>query len=191
MAIVRIVRMIRKKPDLPETFKNTIERLLNDNSHGVIISDMNAVICMLEHDRRFVSGWSQFSVPFTKVLKNLSNSRGSREFNSGVFNDPDMLMKTMEAVSHRGKPKEELDGVLQSIISSTDTRRHTGRAVLYRAVDTVVCVSRNASLRGLALNQVGGSLLMRDANVLYSALASFVRVLYWEQSMMDDKSREC
>jgi hypothetical protein len=180
-----IVRIVRKNPDLTETFKNTVQRLLNHNSHGVIISGMNAVICMLEMDSRLMSAWSQFSVPFTKILKNLSNSRGSREFNYGVFNDPYMLMKTMRALSLLGKASDELDGILQSIISSTETRRNTGRAVLYEAVDTVVCVSGKASLRGLAFNQVGRLLSMRDPNVLYSALSSFARVLYREQSMIN------
>jgi hypothetical protein len=180
-----IVRIVRKNPDLTETFKNTVQRLLNHNSHGVIISGMNAVICMLEADGRLLSAWSQFSIPFTKILKNLSNSRGSREFNYGVFNDPYMLMKTMRALSLLGQGSDELDGILQSIISSTETRRNTGRAVLYQAVDTVVCVSGKASLRGLAFNQVGRLLSMRDPNVLYSALSSFARVLYREQSMIN------
>jgi hypothetical protein len=180
-----IVRIVRKNPDLTETFKNTVQRLLNHNSHGVIISGMNAVICLLEKDSRLQTAWSQFAVPFTKILKNLSNSRGSREFNYGIFNDPYMLMKTMKALAILGKPNEELDGILQSIISSTETRRNTGRAVLYEAVDTVVCVSNKASLRGLAFNQVGRLLSMRDPNILYSALSSFARVLYREQSMIN------
>jgi hypothetical protein len=180
-----IVRIVRKNPDLTETFKNTVQRLLNHNSHGVIISGMNAVICMLETDSRLMSAWSQFTIPFTKILKNLSNSRSSREFNYGVFNDPYMLMKTMRALSLLGKPSDELDNILQSIISSTETRRNTGRAVLYRAVDTVVCVSGKASLRGLAFNRVGRLLSMRDPNILYSALSSFARVLYREQSMIN------
>jgi hypothetical protein len=108
-----IVRIVRKNPDLTETFKNSVQRLLNHNSHGVIISGMNAVICMLDKDPRFLNAWSQFSVPFTKILKNLSNARGSREFNYGVFNDPYMLMKTMRALALLAKPNDELDSILQ------------------------------------------------------------------------------
>ena len=33
-----IVRIVRKNPDLTDSFKNTVQRLLNQNSHGVIIS---------------------------------------------------------------------------------------------------------------------------------------------------------
>lgn len=180
-----IVRIVRKNPDLTDSFKNTVQRLLNQNSHGVIISGMNLVIAMIENEPKLVQTWSQFSIPFTKILKNLSNSRGSREFNYGLFNDPMMLIKTLSALALLKKGSEELDGILQSIISSAETRRNTGRAVLYQALDTIVTVSTKPSLRGLAFNQVGRLLSMRDPNVLYSALSSFARVLNLEKSMIN------
>lgn len=180
-----IVRIVRKNPDLTDSFKNTVQRLLNQNSHGVIISGMNLVIAMIENEPKLVQTWSQFSIPFTKILKNLSNSRGSREFNYGLFNDPMMLIKTLQALALLRKGSDELDGILQSIISSAETRRNTGRAVLYQALDTIVTVSTKPSLRGLAFNQVGRLLSMRDPNVLYSALSSFARVLNLEQSMIN------
>ena len=140
---------------------------------------------MIENEPKLIQTWSQFSIPFTKILKNLSNSRGSREFNYGLFNDPMMLIKTLEALALLKKGSDELDGILQSIISSAETRRNTGRAVLYQALDTIVTVSTKPSLRGLAFNQVGRLLSMRDPNVLYSALSSFARVLNLEKSMIN------
>ena len=180
-----IVRIVRKNPDLTDSFKNTVQRLLNQSSHGVIISGINLVMAMIEIDPKLAQVWSQFAIPFTKILKNLSNSRGSREFNYGVFNDPAMLMKAMKALALLKRGSDELDGILQSIISSTETRRNTGRAVLYQAVDTIVAVSNKPALRGLAFNQVGRLLSMHEPNILYSALSSFARVLNIEQSMIN------
>ena len=180
-----IVRIVRKNPDLTDQYKNTVQKLLNHSSHGVIIAGMNMVITMIEQDPKLVNSWSQFVLPFTKILKNLANSRGSREFNYGVFNDPYMLMKTMKALALLKKPSEELDSILQSIVSATDTRRNTGRAVLYQAVDTIVAIAMKPALRGLGFNQVGRLLSMHDPNVLYSALCSFARVLYREQSVLN------
>lgn len=180
-----IVRIVRKNPDLTDQYKNSVQKLLNHSSHGVIISGVNMVIAMIEQEPKLSHAWSQFTVPFTKILKNLSNSRGSREFNYGMFNDPALLMKTMKALSLLKKSSEELDAVLQSIVSATDTRRNTGRAVLYQAVDTIVAISMKPALRGLGFNQVGRLLSMRDPNVLYSALSSFARVLRLEESVLN------
>ena len=83
------------------------------------------------------------------------------------------------------KTSPELEQTLQSIITSAEMNRNTGRAVFHEAVDTIVALSSNASLKGLAFNQVGRLLSMRDPNVLYSALSSFARVLYSQRSVIN------
>ena len=172
------VRIVQTNPDLAVTYKNSVQQLLNSSVHGVILAGMNMVSVIIKAEPKLAKSWSQFALPFTKILKSLHTARPMREFCYGVFNDPYMQVKTMESLSLIGIMSEELEGVLQSIISSTDTQRNVGRALLYQAVDTIVAISKNASLRGLAFNQVGRLLNMRDPNVLYSALSSFARVLY-------------
>ena len=180
-----IVRIVRKNPDLAETFKNSVQKLLNHTNHGVVLSGMNMVISLIEIEPRLAKLWSQFSGPFTRILKSLSTTRGTREFTYGVFNDPYMQIKAMHALALLKKPSDELDTILQSIVSSTETRRNTGRAVLYQAVELVVAISQTPSLRGLAFNQVGRLLSMKDPNVLYSALSVFARVLYTERDIIN------
>jgi hypothetical protein len=180
-----IVRIVRKNPDLAETFKNSVQKLLNHTNHGVVLSGMNMVISLIKIEPRLAKLWNQFSGPFTRILKSLSTTRGTREFTYGVFNDPYMQIKAMHALELLKKPSEELDTILQSIVSSTETRRNTGRAVLYQAVELVVAISQTPSLRGLAFNQVGRLLSMKDPNVLYSALSVFARVLYTERDIIN------
>lgn len=185
-----IIRIVRKNPDLAETFKNSVQKLLNHTNHGVVLSGMNAVISLIQVEPRLSKLWGQFAGPFTRILKALATSRGTREFSYGVFNDPYMQIKAMHALALLKKPSEELDTVLQSIISSTECRRNTGRALLYQAVELVVAVSQNDSLRGLAFNQVGRLLSLKDPNVLYSALSVFARVLYTERDIIKRDSSD-
>ena len=180
-----IVHIVRNNPDLAETFKNSVQKLLNHTNHGVVLSGMNMVISLIQVEPRLAKLWSQFAGPFTRILKSLSTTRGTREFTYGVFNDPYMQIKAMLALTLLKKPSDELDSILQSIVSSTETRRNTGRAVLYQAVELVVAVSQTPSLRGLAFNQVGRLLSMKDPNVLYSALSVFARVLYTERDIIN------
>lgn len=179
------VRCVKLNPDLSESFKNSVQSLLNHPDHGVVIAGINLVIAMLQAEPKLVKSWAQFSIPFTKILKSLTGSRPTREFSYGVFNDPYMQIKSMQALALLRKRSDELDGILQQIISSTEARRNTGRAILYQAVETIVAVSKKSSLRGLAFNQVGRLLSMRDPNVLYSALSSFARVLYNERAQIN------
>jgi len=178
-----VLTIVRKNPDLCESYKNSVQSLLNQSSHGVVIAGINLVLEMIKIEPKLTKSWSQFSIPFTKILKSLSNSRPTREFSSGVYNDPFMQIKAMQALCLLKKRPEEIEGILQSIISSTEYRRNTGRAILYQAVETIVAVSKKPALRGLAFNQVGRLLSMKDPNVLYSALSAFARVLYSENAI--------
>ena len=185
-----LVRIVEKNPDLAESYKNSVQSLLNQSQHGVVIAGINLVIAMIKAEPKLAKSWSQFAIPFTKILKSLTNSRPTREFSSGIYNDPFMQIKSMQALALLRKRSDELEGILQSIISSTENRRNTGRAILYQAVETVVAVSKKSALRGLAFNQVGRLLSMKDPNVLYSALSSFARVLYSQKAMISRGSAD-
>ncbi|KAK8900240.1 AP-1 complex subunit gamma-1 [Tritrichomonas musculus] len=179
------VRIIRTNPDLADSYKNSVQSLLNNQNHGVVIAGINLVLEMIHTEPKYAKSWSQFAIPFTKILKSLNQTRPTREFSYSSYNDPYMQIKTMQALSLIRKRSEELDGILQSIISCTKTRQNTGRAILYQAVETIVALSRKSSLRGLAFNQVGRLLSLKDPNVLYSALSSFARVLYAGKSIIN------
>lgn len=179
------VRIIRENPDLSESYKNSVQSLLNSNNHGIVNAGINLVIAMIEKEPRLIKAWAQFTGPFTKILKTLNNSRPTREFTFGIFNDPFMQVKTMKAIALLRKKNDELEGILQQIISSAEARRNTGRTVLYQTVETICSVSKQASLRGLAFNQVGRLLTMKDPNVLYSALSVFARILYNERTIIN------
>jgi hypothetical protein len=179
------VRIIRTNPDLSDSYKNAVQTLLNNPNHGVVIAGINLVMTMTRVEPKLARSWSQFSIPFTNILKTLTSTRPTREFCYGQFNDPYLQVKAMQALAMLRKRSDELDGILQSIVSGTETRRNTGRAILYQAVETIVALCKKAALRGLAFNQVGRLLSMKDPSVLYSALSSFARVLYAERAIIN------
>lgn len=170
-------RIISKHPDLAESFKNSVQSLLNSSNHGVILSGMNLTLQMIRSEPRLAQVWHQFNIPFTKILKSLVHTRPSPEFASGIYNDPFMQIKAMQALALLKKRNDELETILQSIISTTEYKRNTGRALLYQAVETVCAITKKASLRGHGFNQIGRLLSMKDPNILYSALSAYARIL--------------
>lgn len=185
-----ILRIVRKHPELSDSFKNSVQSLLNQNTHGVVISGINLVIGMIKAEPKLAKSWAQFVVPFTKILKSLTNYRVNKEYASGAYNDPFMQIKAMQALALLKKRNDELEQILQGIVSSTECKRNTGRAILYQAVETIIAISKKASLRGLAFNATGRLLALNDPNVLYSALSSFARVLYNDKEIISRGSAD-
>ena len=171
--------IIRTNPDLSDGFKNLVQPLLNNGNHGVVNSGINLVIILINNCPQLAGVWSQFSDPFTKILKGLSNSRLGKEFKFKEFNDPFMQIKCLKALGSLRKTSKELEELLQSIVSSTITKKNMalGRSILYEAVETVIAVSDNPSLRALAFNQIGRLFKTKSPSVIYSSLSAFARIL--------------
>lgn len=177
-AAMAAVRIIEKIPDLAENFKQSTQKLLKHGSHGVVIAGVNLMAHIIQADPSFIKSWQRYSPAFTKILKQIAQSKPSREFTFTVFNDPFLQNRLMRILTLLNRPSDELDDVLEMITTGSDFRRNTGRSLLFQAVETIVAVAKKSSLRGLAFSQVGRLFQFKEANVLYSALSCFSRVLY-------------
>lgn len=177
-AAMAAVRIIEKIPDLAENFKQSAQKLLKHGSHGVVIAGVNLMAHIIQADSSFATSWQRYAPAFTKILKQIAQSKPSREFTFTVFNDPFLQIRLMKILILLNKQSDELDDVLEMITTGSDFRRNTGRSLLFQAVETIVAVAKKSSLRGLAFSQVGRLFQFKEANVLYSALSCFSRVLY-------------
>ena len=177
-AAMAAVRIVQRVPEHAETFKPIVSKLLKHGAHGVVISAVNLMATLIYAQPSLTESWGRYVSAFAKILRRLSQSRPSREFAFKVFNDPFLQIRVMKILAVLNKPSDDLDDVLESIATGVDIKRNTGRALLFQAVETIVATAKKPSLRGLAFSQVGRLLQFREANVLYSALSVFSRVLY-------------
>ncbi|KAH0794775.1 Adaptin N terminal region family protein [Histomonas meleagridis] len=180
-AAMAVIRIIKKLPESTETFQPHVHLLLNDTSHSVVLSGIGIVIEMLRAQPHLSQNWARFTTAFVKILRSLNVSSRSASEPS----DPFLQIKVLEILQLLRSPSDELDEVLASIVSSADMRRSDSRAVLLQAVQTIVCVGKQPSLRTLAFNQIGKLLNSQDPNMLYSALNVFSRVLYANRDILD------
>ena len=177
-AAMALTHIMRKVPELIESCKNCFQKLLNCNDHGVILAGSSAVETALSLEPRMRSVWKIFKAPFIQILTSLTRTKPPQEYAYGITYDPFLQCKVMRILVLLKTKSADLEKLLQEIISTTDPRKNAQRAVLYQAVETIVSLISNSSLRGLAFNQVGRLLTSRDTNVLHSALSVFNRVLY-------------
>jgi hypothetical protein len=184
------IRIIHRHPDLAPTFRKALTRLMGSQKHAVVAT---GVLLAVEFVRSEPDGrrmWANLAKPLTKLLKVLSLSRPSNEFQMSIFNDPFLQIKAMQLLGLLGCPSEDLDDALTGIVTAVDVQRNTGRSLLFQAVETIGLVAKKQSLYGLALNQIGRLFTFRDPNVLYSALSVFSRILYNGHEIIDRSSKD-
>lgn len=184
------VNIVRKVPDLTRTFRKTLTTLLGSPKHGVVSSGIALAIAMIKNEPSFYHSWSHFSRPFTKLFKDMQFSKPTNEFRMSNYNDPFLQIKTMQLLGLLKQPSDDLDDVLTSAITAIDSRRNTGRALLFQAVETIGQTAKKPSLYSLALNQIGRLMNINQPNVLYSALSVFSRLLYNGKEIISRSSRE-
>lgn len=184
------VQIIRQVPELASTFKKGLTNLLGSSKHGVVSSGILLAMEMIKTDPTLYHSWSHFSKPFTKLFKDMSLSKPTLEFRMSTFNDPFLQIKAMQLLGLLKQPSDELDDALTALVTAIDSRRNTGRSLLFQAVDTIGLTAKKPSLYSLALNQIGRLLNIRQPNVLYSALSVFSKLLYNGQEIINRSSRE-
>ena len=187
-AAMAAARIVERVPDVAEVFRPTVQKLLKHGSHGVVISAINLMERMIKAQPKLVEPYGRYQPAFVKILRQLSTTRASREFQFSSFNDPFLLLKIMRILAVIKKPSDDLDDVLVSIATGVDIRRNTGRSLLFQAVETIVATAKKPSLRGLAFSQIGKLFKYKEANILYSALSVFSRILYNGREIVDRTS---
>lgn len=165
-------------PDLSERFRPYVHKLLSSSYHCVVCATIDLAIDLMKINPGLVKAWQQFSGPFTKIIRTLYETKPIKEFDFFHFNDPFLLTKILKILSYLGTQTDELDDLLSTIVTGVDVRRNTGRTILFQAIQTIKVCAKKPSLRSLAYNQIGRLFSFKDANVLYSALSTFSRVLY-------------
>lgn len=182
------VHIIRKCPDTYEQFRPAVAPLLNQLP--TLIIGINIAIEMLRIDPKLREPWSQFCVPFTRILHVLFEQRSPNEYTFGVFNNPFLQIAVLRCLQELKTPSDDLDEILSTLVTSLDVRRSTGRSILLQTVQTIGTCAKKPSLRSLAFNQIGRLFTFSEANILYSALSAFSRILYNENQMIDRSSSD-
>jgi AP-1 complex subunit gamma-1 len=82
------VRIVKKCPDLVEDFMPKISTLMEDRSHGVLISAVSLVIAILSDDDTYLEEVKRHNSILVKVLKNLLLSGYAPEHDISGITDP-------------------------------------------------------------------------------------------------------
>ena len=110
-----------------------------------------------------------------KYLKTLISTSYAPEYDVNGITDPFLQVRILEILGFFGRASksenEELEALLNSIPSNTDTtRKNTGNSVLYELVRCIFSYDSSKSLKGLGGSILGQFLANKDNNYKYLAL---------------------
>ena len=184
------LRAVRENPEYIEAFRKYVPELLNHKSHCVMIAGINLACEMLTRDPHMRTKWKLFGQPFMNVLRDLKHNAPTKKTEFHFFNDPFLQCRALKALGLLKHKSDELDSLLQEIITDLDCHTNTARSILLEATETVKLSGKSHSLKVLAINQIGRMLDLKSAAVLYSALSAFSRLLLSENDIIDRNSSD-
>ncbi len=180
-AALATIRLLKKEPDLIEHMAECVHPLLKEKSHGILITAIQLIIDILDIHPDLTTQYAEYGNTLARILKGLSTSTFSPEFDvSGIMN-PFLQVKILTLLRKLGKGNsavsEQMNDVLMSVATNTETTKNAGNAILYECVQTIMEVESDANTRVLAVNILGRFLLNRDNNIRYVALNSLSKVV--------------
>ena len=174
-AALALSKVVRSCPELIETIENNLGTIFEDKNHGVLLSGLALVEQVFKAEPKTVKKYKKYLSPMIKYLKNLISTSYAPEYDVNGITDPFLQVRILEILGFFGrassKENEELEALLNSIPSNTDTtRKNTGNSVLYELVRCIFSYDSSKSLKGLGGSILGQFLANKDNNYKYLAL---------------------
>ncbi|KAI7890780.1 adaptin N terminal region-domain-containing protein [Mucor mucedo] len=168
------LRVILRVPELHENFISRSKSLLNDRSHGVLITGITLVTEMCEQNPENVVIFRKAVPLLVRHLKNLASAGFSPEHDVTGVTDPFLQVKILRLLRILAKndreASESMNDILAQVATNTESTKNVGNSILYETVLTIMDIQSEAGLRVLAVNILGKFLSNRDNNIRYVAL---------------------
>lgn len=179
-AALAMGKIIRKCPEQLETVGEKLNTLFEDKNHGVLICGLSLITQVFKQDATYVEKYRKYIPNLNRFLKNLSSTSYDPGYDMNGVTDPFLQVKILETLYYFGKnsaeASEEMNDLLASISTNTDSNKNTGNAVLYELVRTIIGIESNSGLKSLASSILGKFLGHRDNNYKYVALNTLQEV---------------
>ncbi|CAO3655145.1 unnamed protein product [Mucor hiemalis] len=168
------LRVILRVPELHENFISRSKSLLNDRSHGVLITGITLVTEMCQQNPENVAIFRKAVPLLVRHLKNLASAGFSPEHDVTGVTDPFLQVKILRLLRILAKndreASESMNDILAQVATNTESTKNVGNSILYETVLTIMDIQSEAGLRVLAVNILGKFLSNRDNNIRYVAL---------------------
>lgn len=175
------VRILRKVPDLADSFLKPATVLLTDKHHGVLIAGVKLCSELCKANTMALEHFRKQTSTLVRTLKTLLTSGYAHEYDVSGFTDPFLqirVLRFLKLVGHNdANASDVMSDILAQVATNTESNKNVGNAILYECVQTIMGIESTSGLRVLAINILGRFLSNRDNNIRYVALNMLLRVV--------------
>ncbi|KAI7869330.1 adaptin N terminal region-domain-containing protein [Spinellus fusiger] len=183
-AALAALRIVRRVPELHENFVSKSKSLLNDRSHGVLVTGITLITEMCQQHPENIQLFRKAVPLLVRHLKNLVSAGFSPEHDVTGVTDPFLQVKILRLIRILAKNDQEasdaMNDILAQVATNTESTKNVGNAILYETVLTIMEIQSEAGLRVLAVNILGKFLSNRDNNIRYVALETLNKTVGME-----------
>lgn len=176
--------IIKKCPEVIDTFKDKIEYLVEDRTHSVCMTGIILMIEMIKINPKLEKHFRNYHKTFIKYEKSLLNVSYSPEFDVNGITDPFLQSRLIEVMKYTAKGSkentEELADLFVTVQSLTEASKQTGYAIQYEIVKAINQLEANKGLKSLSSNILGKFLSGKDLNLKYIALNTLKDVVRFD-----------
>eukprot|EP01137_Pigoraptor_chileana_P033022 Opistho-2@23321 len=175
------LRILKKDPELLETFANATRQLLGERNHAVLLTGVSLLIEMCKHNHEALDYFRKNVPNLVRILKNLVMSGFAPEHDVAGITDPFLQVKILRLMRILGHSDPEssdaMNDILAQVATNTETSKNVGNAILYETVQTIMHIKSESGLRVLAVNILGRFLVNQDKNIRYVALSTLLHTV--------------
>ena len=175
------IRILRKCPEVVDTFVERVGTLLGSRNHAVLLTTLKLMREMLYADAAMIEPLRKHTSTLIAALKNLVLSGYAPEHDVHGIVDPFLQVEILRMLRLLGKghaeTSEMMNDILAQVATNTESAKNAGNAILYECVLTIMAIEVESGLRVLAINILGRFLLNRDNNIRYVALNTLHKVV--------------
>ncbi|KAL4431277.1 hypothetical protein ABPG75_006533 [Micractinium tetrahymenae] len=174
-------RVLRKVPDMLESFMEKAPSLLEDRSHSVLLAGVQLMLDICAQQPAVAEAYRIHVPLLCKILRSLLMGGFVPDYDVGGINDPFLQVAILRLLRVLGRgsadASDAMNDVLAQVATNIDSSRNAGNAILYECVQTIMAIESIGGLRVLAVNILGRFLGNKDNNIRYVALNTLARIV--------------
>jgi len=175
------IRILRKCPELVDTFVDRVGTLLGSRNHAVLLTSLKLMREMCVTEPAMIEQLRRHTSTLIAALKNLVLSGYAPEHDVHGIVDPFLQVEILRMLRILGKghaeTSDQMNDILAQVATNTESAKNAGNAILYECVLTIMAIEVESGLRVLAINILGRFLINRDNNIRYVALNTLHKVV--------------
>jgi AP-1 complex subunit gamma-1 len=117
-AALAATRIIKKCPELLETFADKLGSYFEDKNHGVLICGISLAIQVFRMEPSYIEKYRKYLSSVIKYLRNLVSTNYAPEYDINGVTDPFLQVKFLEIMQYFGRENHDASDEMNEILAN-------------------------------------------------------------------------